>query len=276
MRQDIYILRDIGILIAALLVLLLLAIGVVRLFGTIKEEKPGSVPAVTLSLESTLKSLIKESITKQERIVDAPQVNQSLSTISKLILDACDPLPYDIEILVLDSPLVNALSFPAGLIVVYSGLIERLESPEEMAAVLAHEIGHVVHRDAMKNLIRRIGLSTFFSVLGGREVEVFIRRIIREVVNMHFSRAVEARTDDFALDLLIRVDIDPNHLGKALENLKKDRDGKRPEFLKYIDSHPDIYARIQKAREKSLQSGIKGWTFDINWDEVKESLPSMF
>ncbi len=96
------------------------------------------------------------------------------------------------------------------------------------------------------------------------------------MVNMHFSRKVEALADDFALDLLIRAEIDPNHLGEALKHLKKDSDGKRPEFFKYIDSHPDIDTRIQKAREKSLASRIKDRPFDINWEEVKESLPSLF
>ncbi len=165
MRQGLYIIRDIAILIAALLVLFLLSVGVVRLLGTKEQEKPGSVPAVALSLELTLKSLIRESIKNEQRIAEAPLVNQSIAAISKRLLGAGDPLPYDLEILVLDSPVVNALAFPGGLIVVYSGLIERLESPEEMAAVLAHELGHVVHRDAMKNLIRQIGLSTLLSLL---------------------------------------------------------------------------------------------------------------
>ena len=50
------------------------------------------------------------------------------------------------EILILNLPVVNAITFPGVLIVVYSGLISRLESAKEMAAVLAHELRHVVYR----------------------------------------------------------------------------------------------------------------------------------
>jgi len=276
LKQRFYLIRDLGILILVLLLLFILGAGLLRLFNKKSRKAPGEVPAVTLALESALKSLIKESINDQENLVENPVLEQAITIISGRLLGAMEPLPYDLEVLVLDSPVVNALAFPGGLIVIYSGLIERLESPEELAAVLAHELGHVVNRDAIKNLARSIGLSTLITLLAGREAEVLVQRIIREVINMRFSRYVESRADDFALRLLAEAGIDPLHLGNALERLKEDKEGRKLSLLKYIDSHPDIDSRLEKARLESKRLGIETEAFNIDWKEVKEALPSPF
>ena len=174
--------------------------------------------------------------------------------------------------MVLDSSLVNALAFPGGLIVVYSGLIERAASAEEIAAVLAHELGHVVKRDAMKSLIRQIGMSALFAIVGGRQTEVLIERILKEALNIRFSRTIENRADEFAIKLLIEAKIDPVHLGRILERLKEETD-KYPTFIiKYLDTHPDIDSRIQKAYAASKQARLTAVALNIDWETVKQKL----
>lgn len=276
MKKSFYILKDLAILFTAVLLMLFVGVGVTKLLKDRTKDKPRTARPVTIFLESTLKPLIIENIHDYEPVLEIPELDQSLDAIMDRLLSKTDPLPYDIEILVLNLPVVNAVTFPGGLIVVYSGLISRLESAEEMAAVLAHELGHVVYRDSMKNITRQVGFAALFSLFGGRGGRVLVQRIIREAANIHFSRSVESRADDFALDLLAAAEIDPNKLGIALTNLKYKKEFEQIKLLKYIDNHPEINFRIKKAYEKSNLAAIDEKAFDINWNEVKSLLPSVF
>jgi len=276
LKKSFYILKDLAILFTAVLLMLFVGVGVTKLLKDRTKDKPRTARPVTIFLESTLKPLIIENIHDYEPVLEIPELDQSLDAIMDRLLSKTDPLPYDIEILVLNLPVVNAVTFPGGLIVVYAGLISRLESAEEMAAVLAHELGHVVYRDSMKNITRQVGFAALFSLFGGRGGRVLVQRIIREAANIHFSRSVESRADDFALDLLAAAEIDPNKLGIALTNLKYKKEFEQIKLLKYIDNHPEINFRIKKAYEKSSLAAIDEKAFDINWNEVKSLLPSVF
>ncbi|MDT8345831.1 MAG: M48 family metallopeptidase, partial [Thermohalobaculum sp.] len=76
-------------------------------------------------------------------------------------------LPYPVRLDVLDHPMVNALALPGGRIVVFRGLIDAAGSPEEVAGVLAHEIGHVVHRDPTVVTLRAAGTAGLLGLVIG-------------------------------------------------------------------------------------------------------------
>jgi Zn-dependent protease with chaperone function len=198
-------------------------------------------------------------------------LNKARDSILRRLLEAQDPIPYEVEVLILDSPVVNAVAFPGGVIVVYRGLIEKKESYEELDAVLAHELGHVVNMDSMKQLSRQMALSVFFSLMGGSQAKVFVQRILREVVNIQFSKNVEARADAFALELLIRARIDPIHFAEALEHLSKGRE--KPVYSKYLDGHPEIETRIDQIRKRSNEVPIDILPLEIDWQAVQRTLP---
>lgn len=271
MKGRLHLLKEGLVLLAVVSVLLLLSVGVVRLLqGKPEAAEAGRSRPISV-VELRLKDLIRTAIVEQDPVLSTKLLNNALDSILRRLLEAQDPIPYEVEVLILHSPVVNALAFPGGLIVVYSGLIEKMESAEELAAVLAHELGHVVNRDSMKQLSRQMALSVFFSLLGGSQAKVFVQRILREAVNIQFSRNVEARADAFALELLIRARIDPIHFAEALEHLS---DGsEKPVYLKYLDGHPEIETRIQQIRERSNEVLIDVLPLEIDWQAVQRTLP---
>jgi predicted Zn-dependent protease len=274
LRKGLYLLKEIGILVAAVAAMVILAFGITWFLKYRTTDRGGEVRPAVLSIESALRSLISESIKTSDHTVETPELDSALHTITRRLLEETEPLPYEVEILVLNSPVVNAVNFPGGLIVVYSGMIGALGSSEEMAAVIAHELGHVVNMDSIKSLMRQMGIATFFSVFGGRGGQIMIQRMLREATNIKFSRSVEQRADDFALELLIASEIDPVRMGEALTSLKREGDADYMKVLRYIDSHPDIDSRIKKAYERSSSAGISEQTFNISWEAVKGSLPA--
>src|SRR5450756_1993071 len=76
-------------------------------------------------------------------------------------------LDTSVETAVLATPIPNAFALPGGKVYVFNGLLARAQNPDEIAGVLAHELGHLVHRDATRNLIYNGGTSFLIGLLFG-------------------------------------------------------------------------------------------------------------
>jgi Zn-dependent protease with chaperone function len=154
----------------------------------------------------------------------------------------------------------NALALAGGQIMVTSGLLETLENPDELAAVLAHEIGHVKSRDGMVALYRNAGLGILLELItGGSGVAQQIVMVGGQLTELSYTRAQEARADLVAIEIMRNAALDPAALARAFERLKaytgdekekprlrrSTRDMHVPEWLQ---SHPDIDNRIVRAR----------------------------
>jgi Zn-dependent protease with chaperone function len=100
---------------------------------------------------------------------------------------------------------INALALPGGHIVIFSGLLKEVESENELAFILAHELGHFANRDHLRGLGRGLVLLTISTtLLGGNNVvtEFFMNSLLN--VEMKFSQQQEKTADLWALDLLNR------------------------------------------------------------------------
>jgi hypothetical protein len=82
-------------------------------------------------------------------------------------LEGAAGLPIPLRVAVVRRPEANAITLPGGRIYVFEGLIDKSESPDELAGVIAHEFGHVVHRDGTRLVLQSAGLSLLFGMLLG-------------------------------------------------------------------------------------------------------------
>src|SRR5262249_2638374 len=82
-------------------------------------------------------------------------------------LDHAAGLPTPPRIAVLRKSDANAVALPGGLIYVFYGLIEKSENPDELAGVIAHELGHVAHRDGTRSVLQNAGTSFLIGMLLG-------------------------------------------------------------------------------------------------------------
>ncbi len=76
-------------------------------------------------------------------------------------------MPIPLKSAVVRRPEANAIALPGGHIYVFQGLIDKAETPDELAGVIAHEIGHVAHRDGTRSVLQAAGLSFLFGMLLG-------------------------------------------------------------------------------------------------------------
>ena len=197
--------------------------------------------ALLMGAEGRLRELLRREVT-----LDAskdPGVIDGIRRVQERIAEATGKTPFPIEIYVIDSPTINAVCLPGGIIIVYSGLIRRLEAPEELAAILAHESAHALHRDSMHALERELGVAAIFTLAGGRS-DALTTRLLRRLIGSGFSRQQESDADKEAERVLGASDIDPGMLAESLRHIRQ-ADGDDPVTLQYLSTHPDIESRIK-------------------------------
>lgn len=110
----------------------------------------------------------------------------------------------EMRIRVVDIPIPNAVALPGGQIALFDGLLKQAKSPDEIAGVLGHEIGHVEHRHVMAGLIRQFGLGL---VLGGSSKGV---QYAQALLDARYSRSAESQADSYAIKAMTA-----NHISTA-------------------------------------------------------------
>jgi Zn-dependent protease with chaperone function len=154
---------------------------------------------------------------------------------------------YPLDVTVIDHQMMNAFAMPGGHIVVMRGLLEGADSPDMVAAVLAHEIGHVVHRDPTRNALRTAGSVGLLGLLfgdftGGAATVLLAERMI----SASYSREAEAKADAYAFDMLRSAGLPPSALGDMFERFREEfGDVEGP--MAHFASHPRLTDRIAAA-----------------------------
>lgn len=180
-----------------------------------------------------------------------------------------DEFAWEMHIIQDDNTL-NAFCAPGGYIYVYTGLIKFLDSEDELAGVLGHEMAHADRRHSTDQLTKQYGLSTLISiVLGDNQNQ--LTDIAQGLVGLAFSRADETEADEYSVKYLCPTDL--NAAGAAGFFVKIEALGgtNPPAFL---STHPNPDNRITKINDWETTLGCTGTeTNDAAYAAFKASLP---
>ena len=145
-------------------------------------------------------------------------------------------------IYVSESTDINAWVHPDGTIFFTKGILDENMSEQELAFVLAHEIGHYAHRDHLKSISKKLAIM-FLCMISGNETELgVVVKGISNVDSLHHSKKQEKQADLYAGRMLIKI-YGTNQGGiDAMRRIKEKE--KYPEFLQYISDHPLTTDRI--------------------------------
>lgn len=202
---------------------------------------------------------IKAEVWLGEHFVDSFEANED-EPLRRRLQRLLDNLPadsplhkYPFTVQLVKNEEVNALALPGGHIVVFSGLVEQAESENELAMVLAHELGHFAHRDHLKRLGRGLGLTVAAMLVLGEDSA--ISRLVSNlflVTESSYSRQQEADADRFGLALLVNSF---GHAGGATDFFARvgKKAGRRAPFL--LASHPHPDDRIEELQRLIRENG---------------------
>lgn len=197
---------------------------------------------------------------------------EGLDVLRKMIakLTALEDLAQPVEVFVLDHEMVNAFALPGGYVVFFRGLIDAAQSPNEVGAVMAHEIGHVVSRDPTRHALRSAGsigvLGLLFGDFAGGAAVLFLTE---RLIAAHYSQGAETGADVYAYGALERANVSPASLGDMFDRLRQkygDSDGVIAHFI----THPTLSERIDKARNAVTPGAQYGQIVDdADWEALK-------
>lgn len=194
--------------------------------------------AVPRSWEDRLGRQVVAGLTADHRVCADPAGTAALDRlVARLAANATLAGPLTVS--VVDFPQVNAFAAPGGHIVLLRGLLETAESADELAGVLAHEIGHVVEHHGIRSLVRYLGLALLFQVISGDEG---FGRITPMLLTLAYSRDFETAADAHAVELLVHAGIRTDGLPRFFARLER-KEGHLPAVLTYLSTHPSTAER---------------------------------
>lgn len=155
------------------------------------------------------------------------------------------------NIFVVDAPFPNAFTLPGGDIVLTDDLIRLAESPDEIAGVIAHELGHVEARHVMKNVVRQMGLGLFIDIVfGGAGAGQTVAAV--NLLALRYSREDEIEADGVALRIMDQAGLNPAAAGALFRRLAEHEGGGGFSIPELLSSHPDTLRRAEEAERHAL------------------------
>jgi beta-barrel assembly-enhancing protease len=254
-----------------LVILLLIFAGIWGIFRLLNPPKIDFEITIPIETEEELGDMMMEHFLKYNvQLKDSTTVD-AINKISDRLLSSLDSTQYYYKFYVIEDPQVNAFATLGGHIVIFTGLLNLADSPEEIAAVLAHEIGHIEDRHVSKMLVKKLGVGVLTSVLSGGDPAIIIEVLEMSITNS-FSRNHEGEADDFGLELLEKSNISPTSLATIFRKMKEQSEFKYEKELGFLMTHPETDKRIRKSLRYKTKKEFKPEPLDIDWSKVKKRL----
>ncbi len=157
---------------------------------------------------------------------------------------------------------------------VYKGLLQLTQSPEELAGVLAHEIQHVTHRHVTRLLLQQASMGVLFGAMTGdlNGAMLFGIQAASRLGGLSYSRDAEEEADREARTLLLRARIDPHGLVTFFERLRG-QSSHRSQSSKYLSTHPLLDDRIHALMDvpsSAIREAPVPLVSPVEWPEMAD------
>ncbi|WP_417515139.1 M48 family metallopeptidase [Minwuia sp.] len=185
-------------------------------------------------------------------------------------------LRVPVEVRVVPVDMVNAIALPGGFVLIFEGLLKQAGSAEEVAGVLAHEIGHTQYRHGMQRLIWSEGLAILINIVSPGDLGRIGRDAGALLLSLSYSRDAEREADDYAIDNLNRIGVTSAGMAEFFERAgglheagETDAEGNSDvaALLKYLSTHPDSAERVATIRAEGKGTGTI--LSDPEWDALR-------
>lgn len=168
-----------------------------------------------------------------------------------------------------DDKTLNAFAVPGGHLYVYTGLIKFLDSEDQLAGVMGHEIAHAALRHSTKQMTKLYGLDAVRQLVTGRKDAKMVEQMALSLASLKFSRKHEAEADEHSVHYLCGSNLNAAGAAGFFKKIQ-DKSGTPPEFL---STHPDPGNRVKDIERKAQSLNCRG--DDSNraaYDKIKKLL----
>jgi Zn-dependent protease with chaperone function len=228
---------------------------------------------VPVSWEESLGRAIVDHFAPTARRCGDPVRQARIDAIVAQLTAKAQRQPYTFRVTVVNSGIVNAVAAPGGNIIVFRGLLERTDSAEELAGVLAHEVEHVLHRHVTRAIFQQASTGILMAALVGDVSSVVAYGLegARTLGTLRMSRAAESEADRDGIRLLQAAGIDTAGMITFFDKLSARERGGDDILPRYLRTHPTTAERIATLRSLAAAASPPHGRLlpDETWDNVK-------
>ncbi len=230
--------RHLRLVLGGLALCVVLMLGARTVISTLAAVAAPYVPA---QWEATVGDDLLPYLAPPGTVCAAPPGQAALDRLAHRLLPTHRHLESRYRIIVVDRPLVNALSLPGGTIVLYQGLLERIQTPSQLAGALAHELAHLEARHVTRTLLERTAEAAILSSLSGEGYAPVLGHPASAGFASFLDRTaqLEAEADRAAVRSLLDAGFDPEAFVDLLRRLEPLEEPDRS------TGHSDLASRIQ-------------------------------
>ena len=217
-----------------------------------------SALAISIKEEDKLAREFMKYITRQYELITDPQIVQYVNKVGQKLLATMPPQPFDYHFYVIKEDVYNAFAIPAGHIFVNSGLLAAMDSEDELAGILGHEISHVVCRHLSQRIERskKISLATMAGMVAGiflgattgdataMQTLTIGSMAAGQTASLAYSRDDESQADQLGLIITTNAGYDPHGLLTALKRIRTKQWFGAKQIPTYMQTHPATEERI--------------------------------
>jgi len=209
---------------------------------------------VSVEQERVIGTQFDSQIREHIRLIDDPFVLAFINDVGQSVVRKIEPQPFIYRFRVIVDPSLNAFAVPGGYIYLHSGTILEASSLDELAGVVAHEIGHVKGRHyarmrekaAIPDLIAKIaGLAA--AVATGEPGVLAASEGLNVALQLRFSREFETEADDIGSNFMARAGYHPEGMARFFERIVVSSHDVRVQMPPYLYTHPEVENRITSA-----------------------------
>jgi len=203
--------------------------------------------------EVQMGTALSKEMEKQYKLVDDPSLQKRVEKVGRAIAAVCDRRDIDYHFKAVDDEEINAISLPGGFVYVNKGLIDKVANDDELAGVLAHEVGHIVARHSIKKLQAMMSYNILrmltAPVPGSGEVGYAADAVFAELF-FGYSREDELLADRLAARYEKLAGYDPRGMITFLIKLQAINQRKPLRPRSYFRTHPYVPDRISVVKQE--------------------------
>ncbi|MBI3581328.1 MAG: M48 family metalloprotease [Nitrospinae bacterium] len=236
--------------------------------------------------EAAIGEKYDQVVRKQLGAYPDDRIQKYVSDMGQKLLASVEEPDFQFHFLVIDDPMINAFAVPGGYVYVARGMLAYLDSEAELAAVMGHEIGHVVGHHSYKQMQKSLGDALLMvaglgaTVAGGGGGQaaaawVTATSTLSALNSAGYGRDLELQADEFGLIYSADAGYDPREQSVFFRELQFKERVSGVEYHGFMASHPDTVERIVKSKEKADILVNRGGKFAINREQYVKGVEGL-
>jgi len=205
-------------------------------------------PYVPYGLQHRLGESVAEDLIGEHTLCEGRAGLAAINKLANRLAEAAD-YAHPVEVKIVKGGPVNAFTLPGGILIFYSDLIDKARNGNEVAGVLAHEMGHVTHYHAIKGLARQYGIDQLLKAMTGGFSDLgTVGQGGSLLLALRNGRAFERDADATGVELLEKLGLRADGVASFFERMLEDQPKDAAAAIGIWSSHPPTAERIEATR----------------------------